>query len=73
MRLSEMHVNGRGAHSFAASDPKSIYSYLLSLLSATADGGDLDASTAHEKEISLTKAVQTTKNIKSVSNFALLP
>lgn len=48
----------------------STHYYLLLLLSATGEG--LEASTTPEKEISSTKVVQTVKNIKPVSNFALL-
>lgn len=64
-------VQGHGDHSFATPVAKSIYYHLLLPFSAT--GGGLDASPAHEKDISVTKVVQTMKNIKSVSNFALLP
>lgn len=49
---------------------KCTHYYLLLLLSIT--GGDLDASATHEKEILSTKVVEGAKNIKPVSNFALL-
>lgn len=56
-------VNEHGAHIFAIPITKI---YLL-LLSATGVG--LDASTAHEKEMSVTKVVQTTKNVSNLHCF----